>query len=607
MVSVKVQVESVTVVERLLDAVKHAGLYRLEAILACTFTFDRSYFEQLLDALSGCHPKGGDRLREIPIDVVCDHRHYRGHAAAYNVHCWPEHNLFHPKLLLLLFDNHIVWIEGSLNLTHAGHTVNRELVTFHGSGESKLPHGVRELVRNLANQGVDAAKRVLEATRGARTDVRNRSVTSLDSALLDGLIARVNHAHSIYVVTPFLDRRDQVGSALETAALKVLAKRYPDAAFRIFLPKVTCEDGRSVLQASKALFTQVFGPRATKGRLAFCGVPSDREPLHAKLLAIRHGRQGEDVTVLTGSPNLTENALLKRGVEANVELAREFTAQWKDVERLLRRLGWGFKSLSACSFEPPPVMTATGWHVLRSATYYPFARELEIHWRHSDCMRGTDLFYAGKKLRAPSGHILKGFVIRDGDLRLETVSRKDQARRSWCPIVIPIESRVALAELPEHKDPPPEWWLAQLGALPPPHTVLDVREKGGFGGTRSTADTTPFLLGQRVRDLADRMRYVIAVITDGDTGKSARVTGHLKLLENIFDFHDPLAVSDATEQTWRLWVRLEVVQALVQATTGRNGTGHKACELKNKLIPRLTNVRMAGQFQLWESLTEGLI
>jgi len=90
-------------------------------------------------------------------------------------------------------------------------------------------------------------------------------------------------------------------------------------------------------------------------------------------------------------------------------------------------------------------------------------------------------------------------------------------------------------------------------------------------------------LGQRVRDLADRMRHAITVITDGDAGRSARVVGYLALLEKIFDVHDPSVVLTAAERTWRLWVRLEVVQVLVHATTGRKGGGHKVRKLRGEL------------------------
>lgn len=602
---VKVEIHPVAAAERVLDATRRVGLDRLEALLARTFTFDRGYFEQLLDALAACHPEGGDRLREIPVDVVCDHRHYRGHAATYNVHCWAGDNLFHPKLFLLLFDDQIVWIEGSLNLTRAGYTVNRELVTFHENRHCKLPHGVRVLVRCLASQGVDAARRVLRATSGLRTDVRNRSVTSLDSALLDGLLGRVRHAHSVYVMSPFLDHRDQAAPAIETAALKVLAQRYPDAAFRLFLPEVTGVNGKPVLHASKALFTQAFGPRVREDRLAFCGVPSDQHPLHAKLLAVRHGKQGALATVLTGSPNLTESALLKKGVRANVELAREFTVRWKDVEGLLRPLGRRFKPLSDCSFGPPQSITAAGWHVLRSATYYPLRRELELDWRSPEYMERSWLFYAGEKLAVPAQGNLQGFVIRGGELRLETVNRVDPARRSWCPIVIPIESRLALAELPGQVEPAPEWWLAQLGALPSPSTARDGQVRAGT--RHSSQAKTSFSLSQRVRDLADRMNYAIAVITNADTGRAARVAGHLELLEKIFDVHDPSAVSQPAERTWWLWVRLEIVQALVQATNGRNKGGRKVRKLRDELKRRLSDMKVTPELiEQWRSLMETL-
>ena len=96
---ISVRNQPVAAIQLLLDVVKRTGLFQLEAILACTFTFDDGYFGQILDALAECHPDGSDHLRSIPIDVVCDYRHYRVHDAAHNVHCWEGNNLFHPKLV----------------------------------------------------------------------------------------------------------------------------------------------------------------------------------------------------------------------------------------------------------------------------------------------------------------------------------------------------------------------------------------------------------------------------------------------------------------------------------------------------------------------------
>jgi hypothetical protein len=599
---VRVQTQRTAAIERLLDAAKRLGLSRLEAILACTFTFDSSYFEQLLEALAACHPEGDDLLRGIPVDVVCDFRHYHGHTDR-NVHTWHGDSLFHPKLILLLFADRVVWIEGSLNLTRAGYMTNQELASYHQSSRS-LPHGVSELVRQLANQGVEAAKRIRNATANVRTEVQNRSVTSLDSALLDGFLGRVRKAHSVYLVAPFFDRREQAGPAIESAALQALAKSYPKAQFRIFLPELTRPDGTAALQGSKGLFTQVFGPRATEERLLFCGVPSNERPLHAKLLAVRHGNSGARVTVLTGSPNMTESALLKKGVRANVELARELSLRWKDIDQLLRPLGRKFKPLSECVFDPPLPIITSGWHALNSATYYPLRQKLELDWRRPEYARQTRLYYAGSELRVSANARASGLGIRNGELRLKSVCRENPARWSWCPIVIPYESRLALADLPEEGDPPPEWWLAQLGALP---TVRSGERTGGQGMGTAPSDPETFALGQRVRDLAERMRYAMDAIRNDDSTGSNRAGAHLDLLERIFDAHEPAKVREPLEQAWRIWVRLEIAETVTLAIAGRRAGQGKARRLRAELKRRLssTNVPKALS-QQWQVLTNWL-
>jgi len=339
-----------------------------------------------------------DYLRLIPVDVVCDRRHYRGHPADYNVHCWEGDNLFHPKLLLLLFSDRIAWVEGSLNITRAVYASNRELVTYHENTRRRLSPGTRELVRQLAIQRAYAAKRILSAADGAlKTVASNRSFTSLDTAILETFLSHTKNTQGVYIVSPFLDQRDQVGPAIDSSVLKTLAKRYSKAQFRVFLPEITCANGERALQGSKGLFISAFGPKANKQRLAFCGVPSDQRALHAKLLAVRHGKAGARASVLTGSPNLTENALCKAGSKANVELARALNIRWKDVQTILRPLGSRFKPLSQCKFEPMQSAVVSGWHVLKSATYHPLQCELELEWRQPDAPSHTQLYYAGAR------------------------------------------------------------------------------------------------------------------------------------------------------------------------------------------------------------------
>jgi hypothetical protein len=330
MARLRIPPERIAAVERLVRATEKAGLEHLTAILACTFTFDHVYFESVLEALAECHPEGADLLRSIPVDVVCDRRNYSGHAVGYNVHLWNGENLFHPKVLMLLFTDRIVWVEGSMNLTAAGYMRNRELASYHES-TSALPLGIRSLISRLQVDGVDAAKRIAESTRVSRTDPANRSVTTLDTPLLPDLLRRSRGAHSVYVVSPFFDQRDQDGPSIDAAAMHVLAKSYPTAKFHFYLPMRNRPDGETALQGSRSLFVGVFGSNPSSDRVVFCGVPNE-SPLHAKLIAVRHHSSRTRTTVLTGSPNATEKALMKQGASANVELARELTLHWKDVD-----------------------------------------------------------------------------------------------------------------------------------------------------------------------------------------------------------------------------------------------------------------------------------
>jgi hypothetical protein len=595
----KVLDEPVSGVERLLEAAKHAGLENLQAVLACTFTFDRGYFEQVLDALIENHADGRDVLRGVPIDVACDHRHYRGHGAGYNVHCWKESNLFHAKLLMLSFADRLVWLEGSLNLTRAGHGVNRELASYHESDRRALPTGVLTLLRRLALQGLDAARLIARSVGRRRIVSRNRSVTSLDTPLLNGILGRVKHATQVVLVAPFFDQREQGEPTIDTTALRRLAHAYPATPFRIYLPQVTGPNGKDALQGHRAVFSNAFGPNAEIERVAFCGVPSDHYPLHAKLIAIQHGTRGAESTLLTGSPNVTENALMRKGASANVELARELQVRWRHSEALLGRLGRKFKSLSECRFVPPPPIKMFGWHALQSAVYDPLRGELELIWLKP--MNETILRYAGKPLHLPSEGSISGAIIRADDLRLQTVCRDDPSRYSWCPIVIPIDVRLALADLPELESPP-EWWIMQLGAL----SGFSKRREGvaGLGAGTTSASPTPFPLAYRVRDFAQRMNFAVAELTSAD-GTSERIPGLLNLLDKIFRVHDPVTATTAMDRTWRLWVRLEVTQALASSSASGQAGSRKVGRLARDLKARLAATEVPPDAEkAWHALTE---
>jgi hypothetical protein len=587
---------------RLIETVRWCGLDDLRAVLACTFTFDAGYFEQMLEALASEGSSGADHLRAVPVDVVCDHRHYRGHGGGYNVHTWSGSNLFHPKLLVLLFRDRIAWLEGSQNLTRSGYAVNQELSSFHVSLNRRLPSGVYQLISRLAKEPIEAARAIRNVATRGRTERTNRSATSLDGALLTGLLARVPLASEVYLVSPFFDVREKGGPSVESSALKRLVNHYPDAKFHVFAPEITTADGTKALQGSRKTFSDVFGVKPRLGRLALRGVPSDREPLHAKLVAVRHGHGESTVTVLTGSPNITERALLKKGDAANVELAREFTLGWAAFQRLMQPVWGAFRRLEECQFERPPVQLHSGWHAVASATYRPLQHLLEIRWVRPEKAAATQLVYAGRPLHVTAGGRCQGFVLVPGEMRLETVRRDSPSQRSWCPIVVPLEARLAIGQMPDRRDLPPEWWLGQLGSLP---AIFDgARMKAGVvaGVPYNSNRTDRFELATRVRDLANRMRYVAEVLSESAAEQAPRVRAHLELLELIFHTHDPDGAPDPQEQTWRLWVRLEVVQ-LLEAAASRpgcmRGTASAARRLRQALVKTRIPAGLEGQ---WHAL-----
>jgi hypothetical protein len=558
---IKVLEGPLSAAQRLVEAAQEAGVEQLEAVLACTFTFDRSFFDRVLEALCAEAPNGVDCLRGKPIDVVCDARHYRGHSRGYNVTCWRGSNLFHPKLMMLCFKNQISWIEGSLNLTNAGYMLNQELATFHQSDRGRLPAGILTLVKQLARQQVAAASLIADSVTNKRTDCRDRSVSSLDGPLLEGLLGRVREAAEVVLIAPFFDQREEDSPTLEATALRRLADAYPEARFRIYLPRISREV--PTLQGNRAVFSHAFGPRARKERVGFCGVWSDRHPLHAKLVALRHGRGGTYATMLVGSPNLTENALLREGLNGNVELARELQVPWRQVERLLRCLPSSFGAMDKWNFEPPRMTPMHGWHALESATYSPLTGELHLIWRKSPATE-TLLCYAGDELVVPAKGPVRDFAIRDEEFRLETLSRANPKCASWCPITITAGDLETLAELPD-AEAPPSWWLTQLLAIPMSH-----RRKGGAaGGTGALGHDAPvtFEMAAHVRKLAAGMRHSVEMLRSTETTPTQRA-GRLNLLEKIFAVHDPEVVEAVAEKSWRLWVRFEVAEAVALAARG---------------------------------------
>ena len=240
---------------------------------------------------------------------------------------------------------------------------------------------------------------------------------------------------------------------------------------------------------------------------------------------------------------------------------------------------------------------------MESATYHPVQGTLEIRWCRPDVARATRIEYAGRAVSIPADGRCPGFVMSPNELRLATICRADPRLRSWCPIVIPFESRLALGSLPDRTDPPPEWWLAQLGALPLSSNGGEAGSAGG--GTRAEATTGRYPLAVRIRDLANRMRYVQVVITEPGFAAEPRVNSHLALLEKIFEAHDPEQTNDPQERIWRMWVRLELTQLLLQAARSQRRRVLQA--LARRCRAAISAMQVPSDIdEQWRELTEGL-
>ena len=105
----------------------------------------------------------------------------------------------------------------------------------------------------------------------------------------------------------------------------------------------------------------------------------------------------------------------------------------------------------------------------------------------------------------------------------------------------------------------------------------------GETGTRKTEKqsdarldpTRGFEWSERVRDLSARMRYFEAALGD-DALTSVEKEWLVKLLQQIYNSHDPKEAAHLHDGVWRVWVRLELWQAAEHlATSFQSKAGRK--------------------------------
>jgi hypothetical protein len=536
-----------------------------EALLACTFTFHADFFAHLLarfaEAACESGAAGGRSFTHLPVDVVCDRSRYSGHRIGFNVSLWPNAaRLFHPKLLIALFRHEAVWSDGSLNLTPAGWHRNREIALLHRPRSRSLPHQLRDLLAALPR--VAAARHILDGTRDQRAvDLPGTYLTSLDAPIGPRFMsAAPKHAEEVHLVAPFFEKDESREAALDDHCLRLLARRYPDARFHVYLPQLEAEPLR--VQGQREMFERLES--RLKHRLSLHPVPPAPGPLHGKVACVVHTpRRIQRAHMLVGSPNMTRAALTAPVSRGNVESGWIFDENWKHTRRLFRSLSSKACSIDDAEFVEPAMKRVEAWMPLRHASYDPLARTLRVEWKDPADASRTVLRYATRPLFLERG-ACREFDLVESVGWIVTRKRGGGAPDGCCPIEVPVELLPAChGGAPQRS---PQDWLKLLGAVSSGGV-----EAGARDTTRQPAapldPTRGFEWSDRVRDLSARMRYFEAVLTDQALTAVEKEWLH-KLVHHIHDSHDPKGVGLPDEAVWRVWVRLELWQAAERLATG---------------------------------------
>lgn len=534
------------------------------ALLACTFTFHADFFAELLARFAevSCESGASDgrSFTHLPVDVVCDRSRYHGHRVGFNVTLWPNSaRLFHPKIFIALFRDEVVWSDGSLNLTPAGWHRNREIAMVHRPRRMALPGELRELLGALP--GVAAAQRILEATSNERaSDLPGRYLTSLRAPIGARYVSTApKHVAEIHLVAPFFEKDESSEASLDDHWLRLLAKRYSQAQFHVYLPLIEADPLR--VQGCRERF-ETLEEQITH-RIALHPVVAAPGPLHGKIACLVHTTsRTQRAHILVGSPNMTRAALMVGTSSGNVESAWILDERWQDAKPIFRALGSRVWSIDDAEFVEPLIDQVEAWMPLRRAIYDPLQRELRVDWTDAADARKTAVRYAGRTLSL-GRHGCRNFELVDGVGWLVTRKRGGGAAEGFCPIEIPVELLPACQHgAPERS---PEDWLRMLGAV-----SADRLELGTRGTTRhGEGEVDPgagFKWSERVRDLAARMRYLEGALRDV-TVNSVEREWLLKLFLQIFDSHDPSAVASLHAQIWRVWVRIEMWHVAASLST----------------------------------------
>lgn len=539
------------------------GLGPPKAILACTFAFHHEVFHTILRQLCDKLWKLDlNDLRKIPIDVVCDSRMYHGHLAYYNVRPWPGGRLFHPKILLFLYSDCVVWVDGSLNLTLAGWQENREFAFIHSPGALTLPGELRQFLAELAKTSPAAQyiyDRVLKNERGTRFP--HQLYTSISEPIFPRFAQRIGtrrlkRVTEIRVMAPFVGAADElIGEAgADQGFLNILKARCPNAVLKAYLPLVG--EKPQILQCTQEVLRWL---RHT-GKAKAYGVPAweGERKLHGKLLALRiPGSRGDRGYFIVGSPNMTAAALLNSGSKANVEVAWGLSTGWSEIERMFSVLRAPPIDLSKAKAISPRISAKPTWMALEQATYYVLKKKLVVAWSKGYSDLNTELLYSGTAMELRHG-CCAPFELKDDRCWIE-MRPKGKARKTEHPGRIPIVLQPVdwVGQGSRKGQPTPESLLAMLGALSKAPGNGHDYEDDADDEAMSASGTNTFKLSEQVRDLSDKIRFTRTWLRE-DSAPFDEWARRVDLLQVIFEIHNPNSrgITDQ-ERVWRFWVRFD--------------------------------------------------
>ena len=540
-----------------------------EAILACTFTFNAEFFSELLARFAEAACEGGvgegRAFDRNPVDVVCDRSRYKGHRVGYNVSLWPNASrLFHPKLFIVLFRDEVVWSDGSLNLTPAGWSRNREIAMLHRPGAKSLPRQLRKLLMALPR--IAAAEQILSGTKEERSrETPGTFLTSLEAPIGQRFLSGASEdAAEVHLIAPFFEMDESSEPALDESWLRLLVERFPAARFHIYLPQLEADPLR--VQGQRRIFASI--DRELDQPLSIHPVPPNPGPLHGKLACVVHTpRRTQRAHVLVGSPNMTRSALMAPVRRCNLESAWILDERWKDLSGLFRRLNSKGYALDEVEFIEPTIECKPTWTPLERASYDPLERILRVAWKDQSDAARTVLRYSGRTISVKHG-LCRDFELKNDIGWLVTRRKGGGTAEGCCPIDIP----VALLPGCRGGSPKrsPEEWLKMLGTEFSDGSELGTRTKSSLG-VKDTGPNKGYRWSERVRDLSARIRYLEAELGDESLGAFER-DWLLKLIHHIRDSHDPGKAENPHEAVWRVWVRVELWQAIERlAAVSRKG------------------------------------